>query len=60
MPTALANLAKNDDVEGLEKYKVLDCIECGSCTYVCPANIDLLDWIRIGKSKVEAKRRENE
>ncbi|WP_027338880.1 electron transport complex subunit RsxC [Halonatronum saccharophilum] len=59
MPTALANLAKNDDVEGLEKYNVLDCIECGSCTYVCPANIDLLDWIRIGKAKVEAKRREN-
>jgi len=30
----------------------MDCIECGSCEYTCPANIYLLDNIRAGKSKV--------
>jgi len=38
-----------DKVEG---EGVMDCIECGSCSYTCPANIPLLDYIRFGKNKV--------
>ena len=31
---------------------ITDCIECGSCSYTCPSNRPLLDYIRLGKSKV--------
>lgn len=31
---------------------IVDCIECGSCSYTCPANRPLLDYIRMGKQKV--------
>ena len=31
---------------------ITDCIECGSCSYTCPSHRPLLDYIRLGKSKV--------
>jgi len=30
----------------------MDCIECGSCAYVCPAKINLVQSIRLGKAQV--------
>ena len=45
----LARIEKNDK---LESNAVMDCIECGSCAYTCPAGLPLLDYIRLGKSRV--------
>lgn len=36
----------------MESNRVMDCIECGSCSYTCPSNRPLLDYIRYGKSTV--------
>jgi len=36
----------------MEADRVMDCIECGSCSYTCPSNRPLLDYIRFGKSAV--------
>jgi len=52
MPTMLDVGARNKDVEQLEEYYALDCIECGCCTYVCPAKRYLVQSIRAGKSYV--------
>lgn len=38
--------------DDLEDNKVQDCIECGCCLYTCPANIPLLDNIRVAKAEV--------
>jgi electron transport complex protein RnfC len=35
-----------------EKDKVMDCIECGSCSFTCPSSRPLLDYVRLGKSTV--------
>lgn len=35
-----------------EADRITDCIECGSCSYTCPANLPLLDMIRLGKTEV--------
>lgn len=51
-PTRLAHLAKYERIEDLQEYHVLDCFECGSCSYVCPSNIPLVQWIRVGKALV--------
>ena len=45
------------DWKALESNHVYDCIECGSCSFICPANRPLLDHIRIGKGRVMAIRR---
>lgn len=51
-PYLLMNLSERQMWEPSESEKVMDCIECGSCSYTCPANRPLLDYIRLGKSKV--------
>lgn len=35
-----------------EADRITDCIECGSCSYTCPANLPLLDMICLGKTEV--------
>ena len=36
----------------MEDNRTMDCIECGSCSYTCPSNRPLLDYIRYGKATV--------
>ncbi|MDO4692834.1 MAG: electron transport complex subunit RsxC [Porphyromonadaceae bacterium] len=35
-----------------ENGYIVDCIECGSCSFTCPSSRPLLDYIRIGKQQV--------
>ena len=49
-PTRLAHLAKMKVVDKLPEYNIMDCFECASCSYTCPSNIPLVQWIRIGKT----------
>jgi len=51
-PFLLAKASKVGKYDIAENEKVMDCIECGSCQYTCPANIPLLDYLRLGKNKV--------
>jgi electron transport complex protein RnfC len=51
-PYLLANLSARDLFVRAELEKITDCMECGSCSYTCPANRPLLDYIRLGKSTV--------
>lgn len=51
-PHLLSKLATRQMHERLENEKVMDCMECGSCSFECPASIPLLDYIRLGKSRV--------
>ena len=32
----------------------MDCIECGCCSYMCPANVRLVQHFRLGKMQVRA------
>jgi electron transport complex protein RnfC len=38
------------DYDGLERYHIRDCMECGSCAYICPARIPLVENFRIAKA----------
>jgi len=51
-PYLFMPLAQNEDWERCGKEKILDCMECGSCSFSCPANRPLLDYIRLGKATV--------
>ena len=52
MPLYLHRYEEADDLEGLEQMHLLDCIECGSCAYTCPAKIHLVQSFRAGKQKL--------
>lgn len=51
-PYMLGRLGALGKLAQMEEYEVTDCIECGSCSYTCPANLPLLDYIRLGKVEV--------
>jgi Na+-translocating ferredoxin:NAD+ oxidoreductase subunit C len=51
-PFLLAALSEKGLFERAEHERITDCMECGSCSYICPAGRPLLDYIRLGKSTV--------
>jgi electron transport complex protein RnfC len=51
-PYLLMSLAERGSFERCEKERIMDCMECGSCSYTCPSFRPLLDYIRLGKSRV--------
>lgn len=51
-PFLLMNTAEHQFFAETESLHVLDCIECGACSYACPSSRPLLDYIRLGKAKV--------
>ncbi len=51
-PFLISKLTRKGDFDAVESGCITDCIECGSCQFICPANIPLLDYIRIGKQRV--------
>ena len=51
---SIACEARNFDLMGA--VDILDCFECGCCTYVCPAKRPIVHWVKWGKAEL-AKRR---
>jgi Na+-translocating ferredoxin:NAD+ oxidoreductase subunit C len=57
-PYLLEKLSSKENFGACEAEAVTDCIECGSCSYTCPAARPLLDYIRHGKINVMRIMRE--
>ena len=59
-PFYLMTVVQRSMMDEAENNRILDCIECGSCAYICPSNRELLDYIRLGKSTVSNLIRERQ
>lgn len=53
-PWLLYKLGQGSDTEWMEREDIMSCIECGCCSFTCPANLPLLDYIRLGKGMTGA------
>ena len=51
LPLEMASRAKSDDYDGADEYGLKDCILCGSCAYVCPSHIPLVQYFQYAKGK---------
>ena len=50
-PSMLGQLAAKREYETMQQdFNLMDCFECGCCSYVCPSNIPLVQYFRIAKS----------
>jgi len=56
LPTVLARLVKNERWQELRDYNIMDCIECGCCTYVCPSKIPIVHLIKRGKLQLRKEK----
>lgn len=57
IPTTIASLADHGMMKEFEKMNGVECIECGSCSFVCPAKRHLTQSIRVMRKAVLANRR---
>ena len=58
MPQMMADAVTAGDFERYEKKLFgLDCIACGSCTYICPAKRPLTQVFKQVKAEIMAQKR---
>jgi electron transport complex protein RnfC len=52
LPNLLGVYCEKGRWEDAEEYHILDCMECGSCSYVCPARRQMVHLIKLGKQEI--------
>ena len=57
MPSLLDKLMRKAMFDESEKLGVMNCIECGACTWSCPAKRQLTQSCRTSKKKITERRR---
>ena len=54
----MAEAADDGDLDRYEKKLYgLECIQCGSCTYICPAKRPLMQTFKQAKAEIMARKR---
>ena len=57
IPSRLAKFSDKGLSEEFEKWHGLECVECGSCSFACPAKRQLAQSIKTMKKQVLAAKR---
>ena len=55
-PYLISTMSRLGRYDEARENALLNCIECGSCSYVCPSSRPLLDFIRYGKMMLRTKK----
>lgn len=55
-PVEIAKRIEAGDLEGARALHVMECMECGSCSFACPSNRWLVQLFRIAKGKINERR----
>jgi electron transport complex protein RnfC len=52
-PSRLGALAEHGEYDRMkQEFNLMDCFECGSCSFVCPSHIPLVQHFRVAKAAV--------
>lgn len=57
MPIYINMYANKGRLDECERYRVLDCIECGCCSYSCPGRLHLVQAFRKAKQEIIAEKK---
>lgn len=57
LPSRLADIAEHYDEEKFVAFDGLECVECGCCSYICPAKRHLTQEIKMMRQSVLANRK---
>jgi electron transport complex protein RnfC len=57
MPYRIGDLGRLARTAEFKLWSGTSCIECGCCSFVCPAKRPLVEWIRVGKIKLRESER---
>ena len=56
-PNLYGLYAERGMIDNAREWNVMDCIECGICSYVCPSNRPLVQFIKYLKSEVKKQNK---
>ena len=59
-PSRFARLSRARMFDEMEQYSVMDCVECGCCTFACPSHIPIVQLIRTGKDALRTRKEQPE
>ncbi|OGL43492.1 MAG: hypothetical protein A2161_09005 [Candidatus Schekmanbacteria bacterium RBG_13_48_7] len=59
MPNLIGMYVEYGKFEWASKMHVLDCIECGTCSYVCPSGRNLVHLVKFGKFKILQEKKKS-
>ena len=54
LPLYIHKFSLREECDKAQELNIMDCIECGSCSYICPAKRPLVEAIRFGKRQIRA------
>lgn len=57
IPARLAQFSEKFNLEAFQKWHGMECVECGCCSYVCPAKRPLAQMIKNVRRMVMANRK---
>ena len=57
VPAHLSKLVERGDIESFEKLDGAECVECGCCSFICPAKRHLAQLMKAGRQTVLANRK---
>ncbi len=58
MPNFIGTYIEAELIDKVEALSVMDCIECGLCAYICPAERPLIQLIKYAKGKILNKKKQ--
>ena len=56
MPNYLTAYARMGRYAEAEKLHVMNCVECGTCSYNCPGQVQIVQYIRVAKGAIRAEQ----
>lgn len=56
LPLDMANRIRNNQLDAAVDIGLRDCISCGSCSYVCPSNIPLVQYFKYATGELAARQ----
>ena len=55
-PSYIGLYIEKGHYEDAKAYNLMDCFECGTCTFVCPANRPMVQWVKKAKKELAKKK----
>jgi electron transport complex protein RnfC len=54
-PADISKAVESDDIADAERAHVMTCIECGACSFACPAHRTITQFCRRAKNSIRAR-----
>ena len=55
-PAMLSLLGEKGRFEEMKEYDLMNCFECGTCSYVCPSKRPIVQWVKLAKMQLAKKK----